>query len=83
MINDYLKLAACIALMWTMPYCAKKAQPPKTVQADVALSVQEDCLIVAIERRLTKLEAQTYQPAKQKPTHGEIVPISASEAIHQ
>lgn len=83
MILDYIKLAGCIALMWLLPHCAKKSQPAKTAQADVALSVQEDCLIIAIERRLARLEAQTMQPVKETTTRGKIVPISASEAVHQ
>ncbi len=83
MINNYLKLACCIALMWLLPHCAQKQPPAKTVDAGVALSVQEDCLIIAIERRLTRLEAQTIQPVKETTTRGKIVPISASEAVHQ
>jgi len=69
--------------MWLLPHCAQKQPPAKTVDAGVALSVQEDCLIIAIERRLTRLEAQTIQPVKETTTRGKIVPISASEAVHQ
>ena len=83
-MSDYTKLAACIALvMWAMPHCAQKQPPAKTVDAGVALSVQEDVLIQAIERRLTRLEAQTMQPQPEKPTRGKIEAISASEAVHQ
>ena len=69
--------------MWLLPHCAKKQPPAKTVDAGVALAVQEDVLIEAIERRLARLEAQTMQPAKEATTRGKIVPISASEAVHQ
>ena len=83
-MSDYTKLACCIALvMWLLPHCAQKQPPAKTVDAGVALAVQEDCLIIAINRRLARLEAQTYQPQQTKPTRGKIVPISASEAVHQ
>ena len=82
-MSDYTKLAACLALMWLLPHCAQKQPPAKTVDAGVALAVQEDCLIIAIERRLTRLEAQTMQPQPELPTRGKIVPISASEAVHQ
>ena len=83
MNSNYTKLAAWIALMWFLPHCTHKTPPAKTAQADVALSVQEDCLLIAIERRLNRLEAQTMQPAKEKPTQAKPVPISASEAVHQ
>ena len=82
-MSDYTKLAACIALMWLLPHCAKKQPPAKTVDSGVSLAVQEDCLIIAIERRLARLEAQAIQPQPELPTRGKIVPISASEAVHQ
>ena len=83
-MSDYTKLAACIALvMWLLPHCAKKQPTAKTVDAGVALSVQEDVLIQAIERRLARLEAQTMQPVKETTTRGKIEAISASEAVHQ
>ena len=81
-MSDYTKLACCLALMWLLPHCAKKQPPAKTVDSAVALSVQEDCLIIAIERRLTRLEAQTIQPQPELPTRGKIEAISASEAVH-
>jgi hypothetical protein len=83
MINNYTKLAACIALMWLLPHCTKKSPPAKTIDPEVALSVQEDCLIIAIERRLNRLEAQTYQQKKEKPANAQPVPISASEAVNE
>lgn len=82
-MNDFTKVAAILIIMWAMPHCAKKNPPAKTVDAGVALSVQEDCLIIAIERRLARLEAQTMQPVKETTIRGKIVPISASEAVHQ
>lgn len=81
--NNYTKLAAVIALMWLLPHCAKKNPPGKTSNPAVALSVQEDCLIIAIERRLNRLEAQTFQPTKGKPANANPVPISASEAVNE
>jgi hypothetical protein len=80
MINNYTKLAASIALMWLLPHCAKKSPPAKTIDSSVALSVQQDCLIMAIEKRLSKLEAQTIQTS---PTRAKIVAISSIEAVHE
>lgn len=82
-MNDFTKVAAILFIMWAMPHCAQKQPPAKTVDAGVALSVQEDVLIQAIERRLARLEAQTMQPQPETTTRGKIVPISASEAVHQ
>ena len=82
-MNNYTKAATILLIMWAAPHCCKKSHPAKTVDAGVALSVQEDCLMIAIERRLTRLEAQTMQPQPELPTRGKIVPISASEAVHQ
>lgn len=82
-MNDFTKVAAILFIMWAMPHCAKENPPAKTVDSGVSLAVQEDCLIIAIERRLARLEAQTMQPQPELPTRGKIVPISASEAVHQ
>lgn len=82
-MSDYTKLAACLVIIWLLPHCAQKQPPAKTVDAGVALSVQEDCLLASINRRLASLEAQTIQPQPEVTTRGKIVPISASEAVHQ
>lgn len=84
MKNDSIKLAAILALMWFMPHCAQKQPSIKEVKPQhAALSVQEDCLLISIERRLCKLEATTCQPIEETTTRGQPVPIRASEAANQ
>lgn len=81
--NNYTKLAAVIALLWLLPHCAHKNPPAKTPAPNITFSAQEDCLIVAIERRLNRLEQTTIKTDKEKPTHGKPVPISAREAVNE
>lgn len=67
MINDFIKVVVVLFIIWAMPQCSHKTKPVKIAQADVSLSVREDCMIVAIKRRLTLLEAQAYSPQQPNP----------------
>lgn len=80
-MSNFTRITPVLIVALCLAFCAGKPKQPKTVDANIALSVQKDVLQQAINRRLCALEAITAQPSKttMKPSP---VAISASEAIH-
>jgi len=82
-MNNISKAIALGIIALVFQYCAEKPAKVKTYDAGVALSVQEDVLKFAIERRLAQLEAHVYEPIKKTQPARRIQAVSASEAVNQ
>lgn len=80
MRNAYkLIFAAIIACM--LSYCSEKPKKTKTYDPGVSLTVQEDVLRAAINRRLIELEKVSFSTAKKQKNRVEI--MAPLEPIHQ
>ena len=68
-----------------LPFCGHRQieRPMKITKAEINLYVQSESLRVAVERRLSALEAQVYVPRKKVQPTLKLEAVRASDPVHQ
>lgn len=61
-MSNFTKIAPVLIIALCLAFCAGKPKQTKTVNENIASSVQKDILQQAIQRRLCALEAVTVEP---------------------